>query len=402
MKKSRILSVVGARPNFMKMAPILRQLSKQAEFESFLVHTGQHYDDAMSKVFFRDLGMPEADFNLNVGSASHAVQTGQCMARFEEVCCSLKPDLAIVAGDVNSTLACALTAAKLHIPVAHIEAGLRSFDRSMPEEINRIVTDSVSDLLFTTEESGNQNLRREGVPEEKVHFVGNTMIDSLVHCFKRLDQRPIKWAFPGLDRGAYFLATIHRPANVDDPAQLSRIIGILESASELAPVFFVTHPRTRERLRSIAANDRLIEVNDGLQQIEIGYIYLLPALPYLDFLETMSFSKAVLTDSGGIQEETTYLGIPCLTLRDNTERPITVEIGNNQIVGLDLDRIIASLRHIMEKTSRRTSIPPLWDGRAAERIVEVLHAARPRLQRRGLTLTGAHRLTRLTNVNANV
>jgi UDP-N-acetylglucosamine 2-epimerase (non-hydrolysing) len=399
MSKFRILNVVGARPNFMKMGPVLRELSKYPEIESYLVHTGQHYDDAMSRVFFRDLGMRNPDFNLNVGSASHAVQTADIMKRFEEVCDSVQPDLVIVAGDVNSTMACSLTAAKLHIPVAHIEAGLRSFDRSMPEEINRIVTDSVSDLLFTTEDSANQNLRREGVPEEKIHFVGNTMIDSLVHCFKGLDQRPMKWALPGLDLRPYFLATIHRPSNVDDPAQLSGIIGILESASELAPVFFVTHPRTRERLRSIEANDRLIEVNDGLQQIEIGYIYVLPPLPYLDFLQTMSLSKAVLTDSGGIQEETTYLGIPCLTLRENTERPVTVEIGNNQIVGLDHDRIIASLCRIMENTWPRTSIPPLWDGHAAERIVGVLNAAQPTLHPRSLTLTGElHRLAKLKNV----
>jgi UDP-N-acetylglucosamine 2-epimerase (non-hydrolysing) len=380
MKKTRIVSVVGARPNFMKMAPILRELSKHADFESYLLHTGQHYDDTMSQVFFRDLGMRQADFNLNVGSASHAVQTAQCMTRFEEVCCSVKPDLVIVAGDVNSTLACSLTAAKLSIPVAHVESGLRSFDRSMPEEINRIVTDSVSDLLFTTEDSGNQNLRREGVPEEKIHFVGNTMIDSLVQCYELLKQKPMDGALAKLDNRAYFLATIHRPSNVDDPAQLSRVIEILSSASELAPVFFVTHPRTRQRLSYVRESHRLIALSDSLERLELGCIYLLPPLPYSDFLRLMSRSKAVLTDSGGIQEETTYLKIPCLTLRENTERPVTVEMGNNQIVGLDRRRIFASLCRIMENTWPATSIPPLWDGRAAERIVESLHGNLPLLQ----------------------
>jgi UDP-N-acetylglucosamine 2-epimerase (non-hydrolysing) len=372
MEKTRILSVVGARPNFMKMAPILRQLSKHPEFESYLVHTGQHYDDTMSQVFFDDLGMPKADFNLNVGSASHAAQTAEIMRRFEEVCGKVKPELVIVAGDVNSTLACSLTAAKLQIPVAHVEAGLRSFDRSMPEEINRIVTDSVSDLLFTTEDSGNQNLRREGVAEEKIYFVGNTMIDSLVHCYSLLDQSPKNDSISVLDGRSYFLTTIHRPSNVDDPAQLSRVIKILESASDLAPVFFVTHPRTRDRLRAVNGHNRPVYLNDGLRKIQTGSIYLLPPLAYLDFLRLMSKSQAVLTDSGGIQEETTFLSIPCLTLRENTERPITVEVGSNEIVGLDCQRIATSLENIMAGEWKRAVKPPLWDGRAAERVVGVL------------------------------
>jgi UDP-N-acetylglucosamine 2-epimerase (non-hydrolysing) len=372
MGKTRILSVVGARPNFMKMAPILRQLSKHPEFESYLVHTGQHYDDAMSQVFFDDLRMPMADFNLNVGSASHAVQTAEIMRRFEEVCEKVRPDLVIVAGDVNSTLACSLTAVKLEIPVAHIEAGLRSFDRSMPEEINRIVTDSVSDLLFTTEDSGNQNLRREGVPEEKIRFVGNTMIDSLVHSYSFLDQIPTNALLPTLNGRSYFLATIHRPSNVDDPAQIMRVLDILESSSQLAPVFFVTHPRTRDRLQRVNGSNRLIDVNDSLQKIQDGFIYVLPPLAYLDFLRLMSKSKAVLTDSGGIQEETTFLSIPCLTLRDNTERPITVEVGTNEIVGLDCQRIASSLDNIMRGEWKNAVQPLLWDGRAAERVVGVL------------------------------
>src|SRR5262249_26365887 len=315
MSKFLILSVVGARPNFMKMAPVLRELAKHANFESYLVHTGQHYDESMSQVFFRDLGMRGADFNLNVGSGSHAVQTAECMKRFEEVCCSVKPDLVIVAGDVNSTLACSLTAAKLQIPVAHVEAGLRSFDRSMPEEINRIVTDSVSDLLFTTEQSANQNLRREGVQEDQTHFVGNTMIDSLVHCYRVLDEMPLNGRPADLNGRPYFLATIHRPSNVDDPERLLRVLEILESASRLAAGFFVTHPRTYQRLQKVKRADKLVEVDGNGTSIGRDSIYLLPPLPYMEFLRLMSKSRALLTDSGGIQEESTFLGIPCLTLR---------------------------------------------------------------------------------------
>ena len=372
MTNFRIVNVVGARPNFMKMAPILRELSKCHEFESRLVHTGQHYDESMSRVFFRDLNMPNPEFNLEVGSGSHAIQTAECMKRFEEVCCSAKPDLVIVAGDVNSTMACALTAAKLQIPVAHIEAGLRSFDRSMPEELNRIVTDSVSDLLFTTEESGNQNLIREGITKEKIHFVGNTMIDSLVNCHGLVNEAPAEGPLAAINGLPYFLATIHRPSNVDDPAQLVKVIEILESASRLAPVFFVSHPRTYQRLEQLKRTDKLVHLNGTAANIERGFSYLLPPLPYIEFLRLMSKSRALLTDSGGIQEETTFLNIPCLTLRENTERPVTVELGTNQIVGLDQERIMSSLRDFMENPRPTAMHPPLWDGRAAERIVKVL------------------------------
>jgi UDP-N-acetylglucosamine 2-epimerase (non-hydrolysing) len=374
MKKTRILSVVGARPNFMKMAPVLRELSKYTEFESRLVHTGQHYDDSMSRVFFDDLGMPNPDFNLEVGSASHAVQTAKIMKRFEEVCERIKPDLVIVAGDVNSTMACSLTATKLLIPVAHIEAGLRSFDRTMPEEINRIVTDSVSDFLFTTEESGNQNLQREGVSQEKVHFVGNTMIDSLVHCYKLIDRSPLNGPAASLDGQPYFLTTIHRPSNVDDEANLLRVVEILEAASEAAPVFFVAHPRTRDRLQRIGKGARIVDMTEPPPGVQAGFIYLLPPLPYLEFLRLMSKCKAVLTDSGGIQEETTFLGIPCLTMRNNTERPVTVELGTNQLVGVQRETIIDALRRIMRGENKIASRPPLWDGHAAERIVARLRA----------------------------
>jgi UDP-N-acetylglucosamine 2-epimerase (non-hydrolysing) len=372
MIKTRILSVVGARPNFMKMAPVLRELSKYSAFESLLVHTGQHYDESMSRVFFQDLKMPNPDFNLSVGSASHAIQTAEIMRRFEEVCEKVKPNLVIVAGDVNSTMACSLTATKLQIPVAHIESGLRSFDRSMPEEINRIVTDCVSDLLFTTEESGNQNLRHEGIAEEKIHFVGNTMIDSLVQCRELLDQTPLDGPIAALDGAPYFLATIHRPSNVDEPSNLAQVLEILESASHMAPLFFVTHPRTRDRLRQVKTNNRLIDVIDSTAKIQNGFIYLLPPLAYVDFLRMMSNCKAVLTDSGGIQEETTFLQVPCLTMRNNTERPITVELGTNRIVGLEHSKILSYLKDIIGGSEQDVSIPPLWDGLAAVRVVEVL------------------------------
>jgi UDP-N-acetylglucosamine 2-epimerase (non-hydrolysing) len=372
MKKSKVLSVVGARPNFMKVAPVLLEMKKKPEqFESVLVHTGQHYDEAMSAVFFRELGIANPEHNLNVGSGSHAVQTAEIMKRFETVCLAEKPDVVLVAGDVNSTLACSITAAKLLIPVGHIESGLRSCDRTMPEEINRIVTDSISDLLFTTESSGNCNLRREGVPESKIHFVGNTMIDSLVRCSAALDHGNGP-RLAALQHRSYYLATIHRPSNVDEPEQLSRVLRILEAASESAPVLFVTHPRTRERLKRQSQGDRFLEVEGALSELRDGHVYLLPPLSYLDFLDTMSRATAVLTDSGGVQEETTYLGIPCLTLRENTERPVTVEVGSNEIVGLDQARILLSLGSIMKGNWKKPSVPPHWDGKAATRIVDVL------------------------------
>jgi UDP-N-acetylglucosamine 2-epimerase (non-hydrolysing) len=374
MARVRVLSVVGARPNYMKMAPVLREVAKHDEFESFLVHTGQHYDDAMSTIFFQELGMPEPNFYLRVGSGTHAVQTAEIMKRFEEVCCQLHPGLVIVAGDVNSTLACALTAAKLQIPVGHIESGLRSFDRSMPEEINRIVTDALSDLLFTTEASGNLNLCREGIPEEKIHFVGNTMIDSLVSCYPALGRLKIDESFPFCQGTPYFVATIHRPANVDDPARLGQVLEILTAASRLAPLLFVTHPRTRNRLQDVSDRSMLVDMNGHVGELRRGYIYLLPPLGYLEFLWLMSKSAAVLTDSGGIQEETTFLRVPCLTLRDNTERPVTVELGTNQLVGLDYHKILASLDRIMRGDWETGIVPQLWDGRAAERVVEVLQA----------------------------
>jgi UDP-N-acetylglucosamine 2-epimerase (non-hydrolysing) len=375
MRKVRLLNVVGARPNFMKMAPLLHELAKCPGFVSYLLHTGQHYDDAMSQVFFQDLRIPKPDLNLAVGGGSHAVQTAEIMKRFEEACMHLRPELVIVAGDVNSTLACALTAAKLQIPVAHIEAGLRSFDRSMPEEINRIVTDALSDFLFTTEESGNGNLRREAIAEDKIHFVGNTMIDSLVRCSATLRQAQFNNSLVSLNGMPYFIATIHRPATVDNPQQLLRVLEIFESASQLAPLIFITHPRTMDRLRRVRMNSGLVYVSGCAAKIQRGSCYVLPPLGYPEFLQLMSKSTAVLTDSGGIQEETTYLGIPCLTLRPNTERPVTIALGTNQIVGIDGPKILTSLDNIMRGHWKEASVPPLWDGRAAERVVGVLMRA---------------------------
>jgi len=373
MRRLRVLSVVGARPNFMKMAPVLLELAKRPEeFESVLIHTGQHYDEAMSAVFFRDLGMAKPKHNLSVGSGSHAAQTAEIMKRFEEVCLSEKPDLVLVGGDVNSTMACSLTAVKLLIPVGHIESGLRSCDRTMPEEINRIVTDAISDLLFTTESSGTCNLSREGVAEEKIHFVGNTMIDSLVRCSAELARNGAPPAVRALGESRYSLATIHRPSNVDDPSQLTRVLDILESAAHTAPLLFVTHPRTRERLARLDHGGRFTEVSGPIDTIEAGKCYLLPPLPYLDFLYAMTNASAVLTDSGGIQEETTFLGVPCLTLRENTERPVTVQVGSNEVVGLDKDRILGCLDRIYKGEWKTPSAPPLWDGRAASRIIDVL------------------------------
>jgi UDP-N-acetylglucosamine 2-epimerase (non-hydrolysing) len=359
----------------MKMAPILRELSKVSKLDSRLVHTGQHYDASMSRVFFQDLNMPAPDANLSVGSGSHATQTAEVMKRFDEVCETMKPDLVIVAGDVNSTLACSLVAAKLQIPVAHIESGLRSFDRIMPEEINRIVTDSLSDFLFTTEESGNRNLKREGVADEKIHFVGNTMIDSLVGCYQFIDQPASTEPFAALESAPYFLATIHRPSNVDEPAQLVKVLDILESAARLAPLLFVSHPRTRERLQRLDRADRLVELDSNGSKFVPGFIYLLPPLAYFDFMRLMAKSTAVLTDSGGIQEETTFLGIPCLTLRDNTERPVTVELGTNELVGLDSQKIAGYLDEIIAGRWKEATKPPLWDGASAQRVVQVLAQA---------------------------
>jgi UDP-N-acetylglucosamine 2-epimerase (non-hydrolysing) len=360
----RVLSVVGARPNFMKVAPIVAQLQQDSgRFTSLLVHTGQHYDEKLSKVFFEDLGMPLPDVNLNVGSGSHAQQTAAVMAAFEPVLVESRADLVLVVGDVNSTLACALVAAKLGVFVAHVEAGLRSFDRTMPEEVNRVLTDQISDLLFTTEESAAENLRVEGIAPDRIHFVGNVMIDTLLAHRERARTLHTSETLQ-LSSRAYAVLTLHRPSNVDDPEKFESLMRALSRIAEDLPLVFPVHPRTRARL---AASSTAAQLTGR------GRLRLLDPLSYLEFIALMDASRVVLTDSGGIQEETTILGVPCLTLRENTERPVTVTHGSNQVVGTDPDRISAAWEEIKAgELPART--PPLWDGRSASRIVSVLGA----------------------------
>lgn len=348
-----ILHVVGARPNFMKVAPVLHALSRRAGVQQTLVHTGQHYDVSMSDVFFTQLGIPQPDINLNVGSASHARQTAEIMTRFEPVVLEQKPDIVLVYGDVNSTVAAALVCAKLGIRIGHVEAGLRSFDWKMPEEINRVVTDRISDHLFTPSQDGDENLRREGVAPEKIHFVGNVMIDSLV----RLLPAALERSMEGLP-AKYALVTLHRPSNVDDSAMLGQILGALRSISREIGVVFPVHPRTRQRIQDAG--------------LDVDGLHLLEPLPYIEFLALQRGAAVVITDSGGIQEETTWLGVPCLTVRNNTERPVTVTMGTNVIVGQDMHKLEAELRRIAAGHVRQATIPPLWDGRAGERIADFL------------------------------
>lgn len=359
----RLVAVAGARPNFMKIAPLLRELRSrrhagQARFQVFLVHTGQHYDEAMSSGFFRDLGIPEPDANLGVGSGSHAEMTAEVLRRVEPILGEQRPAALVVVGDVNSTLASALAAAKLGIPVAHVEAGLRSFDRRMPEEINRILTDALSRWLFVTEPAGEANLRREGLEAGHIHHVGNVMIDTLLAHAEKARERPVLDEL-GLEPKGYAALTLHRPSNVDEPGRLRALFDVLEEIHEELPVVFPVHPRTRARierdLSGRAPRLRLVE-----------------PLGYLDFLRLMMEARLVLTDSGGIQEETTVLGVPCLTLRENTERPITLEQGSNRLVGSDPATLRAEVRKILDGEARRGRVPDLWDGGAARRIVDIL------------------------------
>ena len=355
-----ILHVVGARPNFMKVAPVCKALQEKQIVYQTIVHTGQHYDGNMSNIFFQELGIPDPDINLQVGSTSHAQQTAAIMERFEPIVQERKPDLVLVYGDVNSTVAAALVCAKLCVPIAHVEAGLRSFDRTMPEEINRIVADCLADVLFTHSNDANENLTREGVADDKIFFVGNVMIDTLMQLL------PI-----ALDRfdslaGTYCLAdyglvTLHRPSNVDDEHTLFEIFDALQEISRDLPLIFTVHPRTRARLQSRG-------------QKTIRGLVVVDPLGYLDFLALERKAKLVITDSGGIQEETTYLGVPCLTLRENTERPVTVNLGTNILVGRDLDRLLREVQCILAGNVKAGSLPPLWDGQASRRIAEVISA----------------------------
>jgi UDP-N-acetylglucosamine 2-epimerase (non-hydrolysing) len=349
-----VLHVVGARPNFMKAAPVIRALEKWPEARRTVVHTGQHYDKNLSDIFFSQLNIPEPDVNLEVGSGSHARQTAEVMTRFEPVVLERKPDVVLVYGDVNSTVAAALVCSKLMIRIGHVEAGLRSFDHTMPEEINRIVTDRLADMLFTPSEDGDINLQREGVPLEKIYRVGNVMIDSLV----RLLPAAMQCSRNGLPE-RYALVTLHRPSNVDDSATLRNILKSLLDVNEELEVVFPVHPRTRQRIEQFGIN--------------IDKLHLLEPLPYIEFLSMQRQAAVVITDSGGIQEETTYLGVPCLTLRSNTERPVTVTMGTNILIGQDLGRLSSELSKILAGNAKKGSIPPLWDGHAGERIAQALH-----------------------------
>lgn len=367
-RKAKILCVVGARPNFMKIAPVMAALANaNPPFDARLVHTGQHYDAAMNHQYFEALGIPRPDVNLEVGSGSHAVQTAEIMRRFEPVLDAEQPDAVLVVGDVNSTIACALVASKKGVPVIHVEAGLRSYDRAMPEEINRVLTDQISDILFTTERNARDNLAREGIDESRIRFVGNVMIDTLhrnlekaVPAAQTLRAAGISGAIPA--KGEFAVLTLHRPSNVDHAETLGALLDAVGEISRRLPVVFPVHPRTRSKIEAFGLAGKLPPAS----------VLQLPPVGYLEMLGLMRDARLVLTDSGGIQEETTALGVPCITLRNNTERPITAEEGTNTIVGQDPARIRAAFDEVMQNGGKGGRIPELWDGRAAERIAQAL------------------------------
>jgi len=358
----KIINIVGARPNLPKIAPLIREMQRHPEIEPILVHTGQHYDEALSDIFFRQMGIPTPHVNLEVGSGSHAAQTAEVLKRVEPVLIEHQPDLVLVVGDVNSTIAVSLAAVKLGIPIAHVEAGLRSFDRSMPEEINRILTDALADFLFVTEEDAIQHLLKEGRPRESIYLVGNVMIDSLRH-FLPIAQKSRIGEDLNLKNAAswqrFGVLTLHRPSNVDSTEKLAELLGAIDAIAAQIPVVFPVHPRTQQHLTQAG-----IETHPQLK--------LIPPVGYLDFLCLLSKATLVLTDSGGIQEETTALGVPCLTLRENTERPITISEGTNLLIGTDPTKILAAAQQILAGKGKPGRIPPFWDGHAAERIVETL------------------------------
>jgi len=355
----KILSVVGARPNFMKIAPIVHRLRLRPEVRHILVHTGQHYDQNMSKVFFEELEIPEPDIHLGVGSGSHAQQTAKVMMQFEAVLLRETPDLVVVVGDVNSTLAATLVATKLGVPVAHVEAGLRSFDRTMPEEINRLVTDSIADLLLTPSRDGDENLRREGVDPARIRFVGNVMIDSLLKFLPRA-RATEAWRTHGVPKGGYALVTLHRPSNVDDRETLGGLLQLFTRIGSRLPVLFPIHPRTRKMIQEFGLEPKSSQVR------------LIDPVGYLEFLALEDGARLVLTDSGGIQEETTVLGVPCLTLRSNTERPVTVSEGTNRIVGQNPEVIWEAAQDVLARPAGVARVPEYWDGQAGERVVQAL------------------------------
>jgi UDP-N-acetylglucosamine 2-epimerase (non-hydrolysing) len=357
----KIISVVGARPNFVKIAPVNRAFKEYGgKVMHFVCHTGQHFDDKLSRIFFEDLEIPEPDFYLGIGSGSHADQTARIMIALEKVFIAEKPDMIIVPGDVNSTMAASLVAAKMGIKIAHIEAGLRSFDRTMPEEINRIVTDILSDLLFVSEKSGLDNLNREGIDPGKVYFTGNVMIDSLVSCLPKI-RTTLIYNTLNVEPGNYILTTFHRPANVDNEKSLSALVRLLNICSNYKKIIFAVHPRTEKMLREYGLRDKFSE-----------RVVLTEPLGYLDFLALTSKAALVITDSGGIQEETTFLSIPCITVRDNTERPVTVTEGTNYLAGTKLEGLEKIAGEILDGKKAKGKIPELWDGNAAKRIIRVI------------------------------
>lgn len=355
-----VIVVAGARPNFMKVAPLLWESARRRDITAKLVHTGQHYDEKMSKLFFEQLRIPKPEIDLGVGSGTHAVQTAEVMKRFEPVVLAEKPDVIVVVGDVNSTIACALTAVKMGVPVAHVEAGLRSFDRTMPEEINRVLTDAISRWLFVSEPSGMANLRKEGIGEDRLFFVGNIMIDTLIACKDQFESSVDLDSF-GVRSGEYVVLTLHRPASVDNEHVFSGLLRAVEHVQRKLPIVFPVHPRTRKALTG--------------QSLSLPNVRLIDPLGYLEFMKLVSHAKFVMTDSGGIQEETTFLGIPCLTLRTTTERPVTVEEGTNVLIGLDPDRIMAAADIAIGSDQTRRRAPELWDGQAANRILDILSQA---------------------------
>jgi UDP-N-acetylglucosamine 2-epimerase (non-hydrolysing) len=361
----KIINVASARPNFMKVAPLLEEYKNHQEIEAQLLHTGQHYDYEMSKIFFDELGIPEPDFHLGVGSGTHAEQTAKVMTEFEKVLEKEQPDWVVVVGDVNPTMACTIVANKMGIKVAHVEAGLRSYDRNMPEEVNRVLTDSIADLLLTPSVDGNMNLKKEGIADEKIRFVGNIMIDTLFNMKKRSDESTILSAL-GLDEKGYALVTLHRPSNVDQQETLQNFVEILEHTANDLPMVWPVHPRSKNRARDFGLWSRLEAIEE---------LHLLEPVGYLDNVNLMNNARLVLTDSGGIQEETTALGVPCLTARENTERPITITKGTNTLVGTDAEVILDHIeRHLQNGVSEHKDLPkPLyWDGHTAKRIVEAI------------------------------
>lgn len=360
----KLINACGARPNFMKIAPLMKAYRHHPQIQPILVHTGQHYDQNMSALFFDELGIPRPDINLEIGSGSHAVQTSEIMKRFETIVLDEKPDAVLVVGDVNSTLACSLVAGKMHIPVIHVEAGLRSFDRSMPEEINRLLTDAVAEVLFVSEPSGEVNLRAEGIDLQRIHFVGNVMIDTVLHHLHKARTTTIHQQLK-IAKGRYGVITLHRPGNVDHRESFAGLIRAFGSIQQHLPLVFCMHPRTRQRLEALDLGQEL-ETQTNLLAT--------PPLGYLEFLHLMSEAAVILTDSGGIQEEATILNVPCLTLRNHTERPITLTHGTNLLAGTTEESVIAAYERVAEIRARRVTTPPLWDGRAAARIAATLSA----------------------------